>query len=52
MQFEHCGHLQFKGKECKSEHDRNRDKVRLSQGQGRHTERTITAVNGNCHPCK
>lgn len=28
------------------------EKVRLSQGQGRHTERTITAVDSNCHPCK
>lgn len=54
MKFEHCRHLPFKGKECKVEHDRNRgrEKVRLSQGQGRHTESTITAVDGNCHPCK
>lgn len=54
MQFEHCRHLPFKGKEHKLEHGRNRDikKVRLLQGQDRHTERTIPAVEGNCHPCK
>lgn len=48
-QFEHCRDLPFQGKESKSEHDRNRGKVRLSQGQGRHVGRTRTAVDGNCH---
>lgn len=48
-QFEHCRHLPFKGKKCKSEHDRSRDreKVRLSQAPGRNVERIITAVDGN-----
>lgn len=53
-QFEHCRHLPFKGKKCKSEHVRSRDreKVRLSQAQGSNIERIITAVDSNCHPCK
>lgn len=52
MQFEHCRHLPFKGKEHKLEHHRDIEQVRLPQGQDRHTERTIPAMEGKIHPCK